>query len=99
MKNWIKEHVDTLTIVASIVGATWLIKSDIHEVDRRLTNQIHHIDAKLTGEMHCMDGKFTNELRSIDNRLTKVEMRLEVLERTFGLFYAGKFTPLEKQEE
>lgn len=48
MKNWIKEHFDTLAIVGAIVTATWTIKSDMHAIDIRLTAQIHEMDKRLT---------------------------------------------------
>ena len=46
--NWIKEHFDTLAIVASIAAATWAIKSDIHTEVVRLENQVHDVDKRLT---------------------------------------------------
>jgi hypothetical protein len=48
MKNWIKEHFDTLAIMGSIVAATWTIKSDMHAMDIRLTAQIHALECRVT---------------------------------------------------
>jgi hypothetical protein len=48
MKNWIKEHTDTLVIVGSMIAGVWTIKSDIHSLDQRLTDRISGVESRAT---------------------------------------------------
>lgn len=59
MKNWIKEHFDTLAIVGAIVTATWTIKSDMRAIDIRLVDQIRSVDVRLTEQIHELDKRLT----------------------------------------
>jgi hypothetical protein len=58
MKNWIKEHFDTLIVIGSVIAATWAIKNDMHDIDRNI---------------HDMDLRLTTQIFGIDKRVTTIE--------------------------
>lgn len=87
-ESWLSRNASTISIISTVVAATafatWTIKTDIHAIDIRLTNQINAVDTKLTGQMaamdlrltgqiYAMDAKLTDQIHALDRRLTAIE--------------------------
>jgi len=48
MKNWIKEHGDTIAIIAVVLGGFWNMNTRMWEMNEKFTNAIHDLDKRLT---------------------------------------------------
>jgi len=83
MKNWVKEHTDTLIIVGSLMAGVWTVKTDIHQLDQRLSDKIQNVEERmsvkiqnveerLNAKIDALDVRLTAKIDELDTRLTKV---------------------------
>ena len=48
MKNWIKEHGDTIAIIAVVLGGFWNMNNRMWEMNEKFTKSITDLDKRLT---------------------------------------------------
>ena len=56
-------------IMGAIIIGTWTIKSDIHQVEQRLSDKIEDVDSRLT----AVEQRLGDKINVLDRRLTAVE--------------------------
>lgn len=63
-------HEDIFSVKTQISDVETKLTTEIHEVDTKLTAEIHELDEKLTTKIHGVETKLTTEIHDVETKLT-----------------------------